>query len=136
MEFANRCTVVHGIERSDLVDTSRGHLEKTSDLVHDGDGCKTMLALTQVEQWHHGGLLILRRVSLEDLGDECLILRVELERDIRVVVGGVSMLFGARRFVNRIDFLIFELSSLILFIFVHSRNVHCHKQVPKQEVNM
>lgn len=53
-----------------------------------------MLALAQVEDGHDGRLLVLRRVPLEDLGDELLVLRVELERDVGVVVGGVAVLRG------------------------------------------
>jgi hypothetical protein len=93
VELSNRRAVVHGVEGSDLVDSSRGHLEKTGNLVHDGDGGETVLALAQVQQWHDSGLLVLGRVSLEDLGDERLILRVELERDVRVVIGCVSVLW-------------------------------------------
>lgn len=51
-----------------------------------------MLTLAEVEQGHDGGFLVLRRVSLEDLGYESLILRIEFEWDVRVVVGCVSVL--------------------------------------------
>lgn len=61
-----------------------------------------MLALTQIQQGHHGGLLVLRRVALEDLGDGGLIYGVELEGDFGVVVGRVSVLFvgGAGELAN------------------------------------
>lgn len=97
MELANRRAVVHGVEGSDLVDTGRGHLKEPGDLIHDGDGREAVLALAQVEQGHHGGLLVLWRVSLKDLGHESFILRVELERDVRVVVGCVSVLERGER---------------------------------------
>lgn len=51
-----------------------------------------MLALAEVEQGHDGGLFVLGRVALEDLGDELLILGVELEGQVGVVVGCVSVL--------------------------------------------
>lgn len=51
-----------------------------------------MLSLTKIEERHHGSLLILRWISLEDLGDDCFILRRELEGDAGVVLGGVSVL--------------------------------------------
>lgn len=51
-----------------------------------------MLALSEIEDGHDGGLLVLRRVALEDLGDELLILGVELERDVGVVVRRVAVL--------------------------------------------
>lgn len=92
MEFADRRPVVHSVEGSDLVDSARRHFEDAGDLVHDGDRGEAVLALAQVEQGHDGGLLVLGRVPLEDLGHERLILRVELKRDVRVVVGGVSVL--------------------------------------------
>lgn len=54
-----------------------------------------MLALAEVEQGHDGGLFVLGRVALEDLGDELLILGVELEGQVGVVVGCVSVLEGS-----------------------------------------
>lgn len=51
-----------------------------------------MLALAEVEQGHDSGLLVLRGVALEDLGNDSLILGVELEGDVGVVVGGVAVL--------------------------------------------
>lgn len=51
-----------------------------------------MLALAEVEHGHDGSLLVLGRVALEDLGDELLILGVELEGQVGVVVGCVSVL--------------------------------------------
>lgn len=92
VELAHGRTVVHCVEGGDLVDAHRGHFEQASDLVHDADGRETVLALTEVENGHDGGLLVLGRVPLEDLGDDGLILAVELEGDIGVVVGRVTML--------------------------------------------
>jgi hypothetical protein len=51
-----------------------------------------VLALAEVEQRHDGGLLVLRRVALEDLSDDRLILGVELEGNVGVVVAGVAVL--------------------------------------------
>ena len=50
-----------------------------------------MLPLAEIEQRHHGGLLVLRWVAGEHLLDKLLILRRELEGDGRVVVGRVAM---------------------------------------------
>ena len=92
-ELADGVSVVHGVERSDFVDAHWGHLEQPSNLVHDADGGETVLALAEVEDRHDSSLLVLRRVSLEDLCDELLILGVELERNIGVVVGRVAVLW-------------------------------------------
>lgn len=91
-ELAHGCPVVHGVEGGDFVDTHRGHFEEARHLVHDADAGEAVLPLAQVQQRHDGGLLVLRRVALEDLGDDGLILRCELERNVRVVVGRVSVL--------------------------------------------
>jgi hypothetical protein len=45
-------------------------------------------------QRHDGGLRVLRRVALEELGDDGLVLLGELEGDLGVVVGGVAVLFA------------------------------------------
>ena len=92
VELANRGPVVHGVERGDLVDAHGGHLEDARHLVHDADAGEAVLALAEVEQRHDGGLLVLGRVPLEDLGDDGLILGGELEGDVGVVVGGVAVL--------------------------------------------
>lgn len=92
VELADGGAVVHGVEGGYLVDPHRRHLEDAGHLVHDADAGEAMLALTQVEQRHHGRLLVLWRVALEDLGDDALVLLGELERDIGVVIGCVAML--------------------------------------------
>jgi hypothetical protein len=89
--LAHGSSVVHGVERSDLVHSHGRHLKKTSDLVHDANAGEAVLALAKVEQRHDGSLLVLGRVSLEDLGNDGLVLFVELEGDVGVVVLGVSM---------------------------------------------
>jgi hypothetical protein len=86
-ELAHGSAVVHGVEGSDFVDSHGGHLEQTGDLVHDADAGEAVLALAKVQNRHDGGLLVLFGVSLEDLGDELLILGVELEGQVGVVVG-------------------------------------------------
>lgn len=95
MESSNRVPVVHGVECGHLVDTHGRHLQYPSHLVHDADAGEPVLALTEIEKRHHGGLLVLARVSTEDLLDELLILRVELEGNRRVVLGCVAVLSGA-----------------------------------------
>ena len=95
--LAHRSSVVHGVERSDLVHSHGRHLKKTSDLVHDANAGESVLALAEVEQRHDGSLLVLGRVPLEDLGNDGLVLLVELEGDVGVVVLGISMLSYGQR---------------------------------------
>lgn len=52
-----------------------------------------MLALAKVQNGHDCSLLVLRRVALEQLGDDGLILWREFEGNIGVVIGGVAMLW-------------------------------------------
>lgn len=92
MEFSNRRSVVHGVEGSNLVDTGWRHLEDTGNLVHNANGGETVLALAEVQHRHHGCLLVLWRVSLDDFGNDGFILRGELEGDVWVVVGCVPVL--------------------------------------------
>lgn len=94
MELAHGLPVVHGVERRDLVHAHGGHLEEAGHLVHDADGGEAVLALPQVQQRHDGRLLVLRRVPLEDLFDDGLVLRGELEGDVGVVLGRVAVLGG------------------------------------------
>lgn len=90
--LADRLAVVHGVEGCDLVDTHGGHFKHASDLVHDADAGEAVLALTEVEQGHDSGLLVLGRVALEDLIGEFEVLLGKLEREGRVVVGLVAVL--------------------------------------------
>lgn len=92
MVFADRAAVVHGVEGSNLVDTHGRHLEEARDLVHDAEAGESVLALAEVEDGHHGGLLVLGRVAGQDLLDHGIVLLAELEGDARIVVGGVAML--------------------------------------------
>lgn len=101
MVLAHGGSVVHGVERRHLVDAHGGHFEQASDLVHDADGGEAVLALSEVEDGHDGGLLVLRGVALEDLGDDGLILSVELEGNIGVVVGRVAVLQPGTRLTSR-----------------------------------
>ena len=95
MVLADGGAVVHGVEGGDLVDAGGGHLEQAGDLVHDANGGEAVLALAEVEQGHDGGLLVLRRVPLQDLRDHRLVRRAELERDLRVVVARVPVLLSS-----------------------------------------
>lgn len=90
--FPDRVAVVHGIEGSDLVNTHRRHLEETSNLVHDAETGESVLALTEVEDGHHGGLLVLWWVARQDLLDHGVVLLIELEGDVRIVISGVAVL--------------------------------------------
>jgi hypothetical protein len=92
VELAYGVAVVHGVEGGNLVDAHWGHFEETSNLVHDANAGKSVLTLAEIEDGHDGGLLVLGRITLQDLGNDLLILGVELERDIGVVLGGVSVL--------------------------------------------
>lgn len=95
VKSADRGSVVHCVEGSDLVHSHRGHLQNSSNLIHDADTRKAMLALSEVKKRHHRRFLVLWGVAFEDLIDELLIDGVELERDVRVIVRSVSMLHGA-----------------------------------------
>jgi hypothetical protein len=46
--FAHGSSVVHGVERGNLVHSHRRHLKKTGDLVHDADAGEAVLALAEV----------------------------------------------------------------------------------------
>lgn len=94
MELAHGRAVVHGVKGGDLVDAHGGHLEEAGDFVHDADRGETVLALAEVEDGHDGGLFVLRRVALEDLGDDGLVGGGELEGDFGIIVGGVAVLGG------------------------------------------
>ena len=87
MELAHGRPVVHCVERGNLVNAHGRHLEQPSHLVHDADRSKAVLSLTEVENRHDRGLLVLGWVAFEDFGDDGLILAVELKRDIGVVIG-------------------------------------------------
>lgn len=86
------CSVVHGVKGGDLVDTHGGHLEQTSDLVHDADAGEAVLSLTKIKQRHDGGLFVLWGVSGEDFLHELLVDGIEFEGDVGVVVGRVAVL--------------------------------------------
>ncbi len=51
-----------------------------------------MLPLSKIQNGHNRSFLVLWWVALEDLFDELVVLLVELEGDIRIVFGSVSML--------------------------------------------
>jgi hypothetical protein len=53
-----------------------------------------MLALSKIQQGHNSRLLVLWRISLEDLFDELLVLLGELEGYASIVAWSVSMLRG------------------------------------------
>ena len=84
--------VVHGVESRDLVHTHGRHLQYPCNLVHDADAAESVLALSEVEEWHNGGLLVLRGVPRDDLLDELFILGSEFEGNFEIIFGGVAML--------------------------------------------
>lgn len=59
MELAHGIPVVHGVECRNLVYSHGWHLKYPSYLIHDADAGESMLALSEVEEWHNGGLLVL-----------------------------------------------------------------------------
>lgn len=90
--LSNGIAVVHSVERGDLVHAHGRHLQDPRDLVHDAETREASLALSEIEQRHHGGLLVLWWVAGEDLLDERIVLLAELEGDAGVVLGGVAVL--------------------------------------------
>jgi hypothetical protein len=51
-----------------------------------------MLSLSEIEDGHDSCLLVLGRVAFENLIDEFVVLLCELEWDVRIIFGGISML--------------------------------------------
>jgi hypothetical protein len=92
VELAHGVPVVHGVESRNFVYTHRGHLQYPRNLVHDADAAESVLALSEVEERHYGGLLVLRGVPGDDLLDEFLILWGELEGDFEVILRRVAVL--------------------------------------------
>lgn len=100
MIFAHRRTIVHSIERSNLVDTHRRHLQQPSNLIHDAQTSESMLTLSEIQNRHNSSLFVLRWISLENLSDQLLVLCCEFERDRGIVFGRVSVLCTVRSFVS------------------------------------
>lgn len=92
MPFSNGVPVIHGIERRNLINTHWRHLQYPRNLIHNTQARKSMLSLSQIEDGHNSRLLVLGRVAFEDLIDELVVLLGELEGDVRIIFGGISML--------------------------------------------
>jgi hypothetical protein len=92
MPLSNGVTVVHGVECRNLIDTHWRHLQYPRNLIHDTQARKSMLSLSKIEYGHDCRLFVLGRVSLEDLVNELVVLLGELEGNIRIVLGCISML--------------------------------------------
>ncbi len=58
-----------------------------------------MLPLPKIEEWHHGGFLVLWRVAFEDLIDKLLAYGRKLERYLRIVIRGISVLKHSKSIV-------------------------------------
>lgn len=84
--------VVHGVESRDLVHTHGRHLQYPCNLVHDADAAESVLALSEIEERHDGGLLVVGGVSRDNLLDELLILFGELEGNRGVVLWTIAVL--------------------------------------------
>lgn len=91
--------VKHSVERGNFVHAHRWHVEELGDVVHDRDGAEVVvLTLGQVQQRNDGSFLVLRWIFFEQLLCALLVLRRQLERDGRVVVGrGPELRRAARR---------------------------------------
>ena len=96
-ELADGRAVVHGVEGGDFVNTHGRHLEKAGNLIHDANAGEAVLALTEIEDGHNSGLLVLGRVSFEDLVNDGFILLVEFEGNIGVVIRSVAVLERERK---------------------------------------
>lgn len=92
MVLAHGIPVVHGVECRNLVYTHGRHLQYPRYLIHNTDAAEAVLALSEVEKRHDGGLFVLRGVSGNDFLDEFLILRIEFEGNFEVVFRSVAML--------------------------------------------
>ena len=92
VELAHGVPVVHGVEGRNLVYTHWWHLQYPRNLVHDADAAESVLALSEVEERHDGGLLVLGGVSGDNLLDEFLILWCKFEGNFEVVLRRVAVL--------------------------------------------
>lgn len=54
-----------------------------------------MLTLSEIEDWHDGGLFVLWGITFEDFFDELLILRCEFEWYRGIIFGCIAMLQGS-----------------------------------------
>jgi hypothetical protein len=90
--FAHRLPVIHSIESRNLVHTHRRHLQQSCNLIHDAQTRESVLSLSKIQQWHHSGFFVLWGIALQDLVDELVILLGELEGDVGIIVGSVTML--------------------------------------------
>ena len=77
----DRGSVVHSIERRHFIHPHRRHFQYLCHLVHHTDAREAMLSLAEVEEGHHGCFLVLRGITLEDLGDDFLADGIEFEGD-------------------------------------------------------
>jgi len=75
----------HRVESRDLINPHRRQFQDPSDLVHDAQACPVVvLSLTEIEQRDHSCLLVLRRVSRDDLFGEFGVGFVEGEGDLGI----------------------------------------------------
>ncbi len=92
MKFPNRVLVIHRIERSHLIYPHRRHVQYLRNFIHHTYATETKLALSQIEEWHHGRLLVLWGIAFEDLLDEPLVEGGEFEGDGGIVLRCGTML--------------------------------------------
>lgn len=92
VELAHRVPVIHGVEGRHLVHTHWRHVQQPCNLVHNAQTCESKLTLSEIQDGHHSGLLVLWGVALQDLLDELVILVVERKRDVGIILRGVTML--------------------------------------------
>jgi hypothetical protein len=85
--------IVHRVKRCDFIYSHGRHFESFGDLIHDAYTGETMLPLAEIEQGHYSGLLVLWRITFEDLGNELLTDGIELEWDFWIIFWRVAMLY-------------------------------------------
>jgi hypothetical protein len=89
--------IVHRIERRNFINAHRGHFQQSRHLIHHTQARESMLALSKIQQWHHGRLLVLWWVALQDLIDELVVLLSELKGNIRIVFWSITVLIKSIR---------------------------------------
>lgn len=89
--FARGLAHEHRVEGGHLVDAHVRQLQDLGHLVHGGNGQPAVLALGQVQERDHGATLVSLRIDAKYGLHALLVLRRELERNVRVVLRGVAM---------------------------------------------
>lgn len=59
-----------------------------------------MLSLPKIEEWHHGGFLVLWRVAFEDFIDKLLACGGEFEGNLWIIIRRISVLRQGKLIVS------------------------------------